>query len=762
MSERARVFLSYSHQDEDLKKELVDHLSVLRHRGIELWLDDHLEAGEVWKERLMEQIDQTTVAVLLITEQFLSSPFILDEELPALVERAEAGELTLFPIIGRHCAWRSVPWLSRLQVRPKNGTPVWRGDDHETDRILASLAEEITEIVDRPRPAEDGVVHTDSAMGRAVWYHARALHDELETILERLQDELERERYVAVIGTDTANRWQRGFEQVRERATTDFTIAIIGHFKRGKSTLVNALLGHDVATTDVTPETVTCNEIRFGERLTVEACLASGGRVSLRPEELRRSELETILAELPEPVDHLDITSPTAWLEGMCLVDTPGTGDLFVRFDDQVRDYLARADAVLYLLSPLEPVSESERNFLELAVMPQDFAKVVFVVNMLDKIRDANDERQILELIRRRVAKLLPEAHIFGVSAADEMARQAGETRPRPERGQTLAAGFDALRAHLHESIVKNRDVIQLERAIGDAAALLDEIDASVTTLAASFGSDPAQVDARLADYENERSPLNRTIDDTFTEVENAIAAMAREASGWLAGFSDRLASSFDQLDDHPVSDLQRHFPFFLSDALRAALTSCVDAHRPAILALSRHSRARLSNTIRDLTSSDAVHRALDDTASQATFGQELWMEFDTADYLSQLLGSELFRFGADILRRDETKDQKKIALFQRKLTRSLPQIRDRLQEQARTLYDSFAQHILGELAEQRRELLTTSRLALERAHTLSRRSPELDVVDTLDAIHRHIADSREQLGALHAKLGTRIDMEAA
>src|SRR5262245_34598835 len=137
------VFLSYSHRDEKEKDELVAHLKVLRHDGIELWVDDDIPGGEDWERKILEHIEQADVAVLLVSANFLTSEFICNTEVPELKRRRESGALTIFPIIGKDCAWKSVPWLRAMNVRPKNGEPVWAGEEGVTREYLADITGEI-------------------------------------------------------------------------------------------------------------------------------------------------------------------------------------------------------------------------------------------------------------------------------------------------------------------------------------------------------------------------------------------------------------------------------------------------------------------------------------------------------------------------------------------------------------------------------------------------------------------------------------------
>jgi predicted GTPase len=183
------------------------------------------------------------------------------------------------------------------------------------------------------------------------------------------------------LGKNLSQQIKSEVDEIANRLQTPFFLVVVGDFKRGKSTLINALLKQEVVTTDITPETVTLNQIQSGPELKIEACLTDGGRIGLDAAELKAEQLTALLGELSQKVSHLNIEVPNEWLEGLCLVDTPGTGDIFQRFDPQVHDYLEKADAVIFVISALSPLSASEQAFLQLSVLPQDFSKVFLVVN---------------------------------------------------------------------------------------------------------------------------------------------------------------------------------------------------------------------------------------------------------------------------------------------------------------------------------------------------------------------------------------------
>ncbi len=119
------VFISYSHKDEDWKNRLVSHLGVLQSEGhLDIWDDRRIEAGDDWYPEIQKAIDTASVAILLISADFLTSKFILSEEVPRLLERREKDGLRIFPVIAKPCAWQHVKWLERMLVRPKDGRPI--------------------------------------------------------------------------------------------------------------------------------------------------------------------------------------------------------------------------------------------------------------------------------------------------------------------------------------------------------------------------------------------------------------------------------------------------------------------------------------------------------------------------------------------------------------------------------------------------------------------------------------------------------------
>ena len=158
MAKKQNVFISYSHADETWKDALQTQLGALQADDpdfIDAWDDRRIGVGEKWKEEIEQAMDRASVAVLLISAHFLTSKFILREEVPRLLARAEK-ELRIVPVIVRACNWQRVSWLSAIQVRPKDGRVINNGTPAQIETDLSVITGEIATILDalaaQPQP----------------------------------------------------------------------------------------------------------------------------------------------------------------------------------------------------------------------------------------------------------------------------------------------------------------------------------------------------------------------------------------------------------------------------------------------------------------------------------------------------------------------------------------------------------------------------------------------------------------------------------
>ena len=145
-TESIEVFFSYAHEDEDLRNKLEKHLSILKRQGVITgWHDRKISAGKEWEGEIDTHLNTARVILLLISADFIASDYCWDVEVKRAMERHEAGEARVIPVILRPCLWKRAPF-GKLQALPKDAEPVARWDD--TDEAFLSVAQGIAAAVE--------------------------------------------------------------------------------------------------------------------------------------------------------------------------------------------------------------------------------------------------------------------------------------------------------------------------------------------------------------------------------------------------------------------------------------------------------------------------------------------------------------------------------------------------------------------------------------------------------------------------------------
>lgn len=151
----SKVFISYSHKDEKWKDRLVKQLEVLKlHGEFDTWDDRRIQAGVDWYDEIKKALSEVDAAVLMISADFLTSDFILKEEIPVLLQRKSEENMKIFPLIVRPCPWSQIEWLSSIQARPKDGKALSGFSKHKREDILAEFALEIKSILEQKQESK--------------------------------------------------------------------------------------------------------------------------------------------------------------------------------------------------------------------------------------------------------------------------------------------------------------------------------------------------------------------------------------------------------------------------------------------------------------------------------------------------------------------------------------------------------------------------------------------------------------------------------
>lgn len=143
----ASVFFSYSRVDEALRDQLETQLSLLKRQGVvDVWHDRRIDAGQDFANEIDRHVETDDIILLLVSADFLASDYCYDKEMIRAMERHEAGEAIVIPVILRPCDWHGAPF-GKLNASPPSGKPVTQYPDR--DEALLEVAKAVRSAAER-------------------------------------------------------------------------------------------------------------------------------------------------------------------------------------------------------------------------------------------------------------------------------------------------------------------------------------------------------------------------------------------------------------------------------------------------------------------------------------------------------------------------------------------------------------------------------------------------------------------------------------
>ena len=175
-------------------------------------------------------------------------------------------------------------------------------------------------------------------------------------------------------------------ELIEKQEKNEIVISVIGQFKRGKSTLVNALLDDEILPVGIVPVTSVVTKIEYGKKK-IRVFFDRGDI-----KEIDENELSKYVNEQENPNNKLGVlsigmNSQSDFIkDGLILVDTPGVGSVHKHNTDAAYAFVKESDGVIFMISVDSPINEIEIEFLKNA---KEFAsKFYFVVNKIDNVSE--------------------------------------------------------------------------------------------------------------------------------------------------------------------------------------------------------------------------------------------------------------------------------------------------------------------------------------------------------------------------------------
>lgn len=201
------IFIAFANQDRDVRDKLLRQMNLVKDRqGWNIWSAKEIKAGERWDEEIKQRLIDSEVVILLLSTDFFNSKYIIETELPKVVEKHKLGDCQIIPVIARVCHWKDTPFgeyaqLGEIQALPVGERPImskghWGHEDEPYFETVEGIKGSINAI--QAKKMETLAVQQakeDKARQQAQEDHARSEQERQETE-QRIQRELEKSQRV--------------------------------------------------------------------------------------------------------------------------------------------------------------------------------------------------------------------------------------------------------------------------------------------------------------------------------------------------------------------------------------------------------------------------------------------------------------------------------------------------------------------------------------------------------------------------------------
>ena len=404
-----------------------------------------------------------------------------------------------------------------------------------------------------------------------------------------------------------------GIDEILKRMANDnFNVAIVGEFKRGKSTVINALLGKNILPVDVLPTTATLNKITYNVTPFVTVEYKDGRKEQIGIEELDNyvTKLTRESEERAKTIKEAVVYYPINYCKnGVTIIDTPGLND-DAAMTEVTMSVLPTIDAALMVIMAQAPFSASERDFLESKIITSDLGRVLFVVTGIDLL-DEEDVDRVLENIKRRIQEhVLKKAEsVYGVDSREYQtyqrklgninlyglsAKKALKAKVKGDVQMLEDSCFPTFEEALEKFLSEERGAITLSVPVSRIKTASMELVKAIQLRMSSMDMMASEFEkkytAALGEIESVRKERSREFDTVNENADKAFAGLLPMIDSYWDTVEQAVS---DAIDAYPISnsDLKKEN----AAATAQALTNQV---KNAVAKVSQTVSERIQNAI--------------------------------------------------------------------------------------------------------------------------------------------------------------------
>ncbi len=377
--------------------------------------------------------------------------------------------------------------------------------------------------------------------------------------------------------------------------TDSFSIAVVGEFKRGKSTFINAILGEEILPADVLPTTATLNRVTYGAEPFVKIIFLDDEERNITVNRLvsfvtkLTPECEAVAATVKEAVIYYPVSYCRNHVE---IIDTPGLSD-----DEHMTavtlSVLEKVDTAIMVTSALAPFAESEGNFLTQKLLTIGLSQIIFVVTGIDHFQRQKDIEKILNKVKQRIKDCIESwaeqnldknssayklylskvgsINIFGLSAY-----QALSAKMNNDDALLAKSRFPEFELMLREIVSQSRGRIVLEAAvhkvINFATEIIERLNIQKNTILNIHDTNEYQyqkINDIISQLKNIETQKILHINTVIDNIKSQTAPLTQKLENKLKQTAEQTIESIDTSFFNDLNTLLQQFATQVDNALQ-------------------------------------------------------------------------------------------------------------------------------------------------------------------------------------------------
>ena len=355
-------------------------------------------------------------------------------------------------------------------------------------------------------------------------------------------------------------------EHVRDNR---FNLAVLGEFRRGKSTLINALLHTPVLPSDIVPTTASVNRVTYiPDRPRARVDYLNGATEDIDIDDL--AMYATQEGKKSSGVRQVTVWYPTPYCaNNVDIYDTPGLNDSD-EMTHATMEVMSRMDAAIFVLMANVPLGQSEIDFLSNRLLTADVGRVLFVVTRMDEFTSEQQQR-VLNNIRQRIETyILEKAEKVYANDADKLANfksKLGDVqifgvsstmalKGRQEHDDTLLekSGFRAFESAIDDLLIRERGLIMLQQQTGSIAKAAADIFSVIQTRLAPLTVSEEEFKAGCEKAEAEIAQIQKELTDELARLDSAAENITEKVKADWASYIAELEEKITDAVKNEIS----------------------------------------------------------------------------------------------------------------------------------------------------------------------------------------------------------------